>query len=170
MPFNRLALAPFSYAILIAGLLFSCQPTHKEKVQKAVKNHLKNQASDSVSYNPKEFGPMDSIYLGLEATTRYQQLTDTFKLSAQVYAIRSKVKMALTQDKKDSLKEELARKRENLEKRKGLIEKYKAGYEPKLVGFWQPHAYKMGDSAYHKQFKVDTTYNVVETKPYQANN
>lgn len=152
----------------MAGLLVSCQPTHKEKVQKTVKDHLKNQTPDSLSYKPKEFGPMDSIYLGVEATSRYQQLTDTFKLSAQVYAIRSKVKMALTQEKKDSLKKELKRKRENLEKRKNLIEKYKAGYEPRLVGYWQPHSYEVGDSSFQKEFRVDTTYKVVETKSYNS--
>lgn len=143
-----------------------CQPTHNERVQKAVQEHLKTETPDSFPYNPESFGTLDSIYLPAKATDQYQQLSDTFKLSAEIYALRSKVKMAVTDAKRDSLKKELTLKQESLEKRKKLIADYLKDYEPRLVGYWQPHTYQVNDSTYQKAFRVDTGYQVVNSKPY----
>ncbi len=165
MASSNLKLAAVS-SLLAVTLFSSCQPTHQERIQKAVKNHLAEQYNDSAAYTPETFGPIDSIHLNANATDRYQQLADTFKLSAEIYALKSKAEMALTQAKKDSFQQELARKQENMEKRKNLIEEFKEDYEPRLLGYWQPHTFKLGDSLHKKQFRVDTGYQVVGTKPF----
>jgi hypothetical protein len=165
MASSNLKLAAFS-SLLAAAILNGCESTHQERIQKAVKNHLDEQAGDTAAYTPKTFGAIDSIHLNANATDRFQQLADTFRLSAEIYALRSKAEMALTKAKKDSFQQELARKQENMKKRKNLIEEFKQDYEPRLLGYWQPHTFKLGDSVHRKQFRVDTGYNVVGTKPF----
>jgi hypothetical protein len=166
MPNSTKSLGIFVAGAFLAGSIVACQPTHEEQIKNAVKDHIKEKTADTVAYKPKRFGAIDSIKLGIKSTNRYQKLSDTFKLSARIYAFRSKISIAISKDKKDSLRQELKLLRENLEKRKKLMDDFKSSYEPRLVGFWQPHTYRKGDSSLKKLFRVDTTYQVVDSKPY----
>ena len=151
---------------LAVGVLAGCEPTHKERIKEAVKSYIQKQKPDTVSYQSENFGSLDTIYQDIKTTNRYQKIADTFKLSAQIYALKSKINIAITEEKKDSLRHELSRKKENLERRKKLLAEYYDSYEPRLVGYWQPHTYQLGDSTHAKLFKVDTTYKVVNSKPH----
>lgn len=166
MPKSSNSVGLYIAGIFLAGSMVSCQPTHKERIKNAVKDYLKKQTPDTVDYTPKRFGEIDTIHLGYEATNEYQRLSDTFKLSARIYALRSKINIAISKDKKDSLRQELKLRKQNLKKRKKLMDEFKSSYNPRLVGFWQPHTYRKGDSSLQKLFRVDTTYQVVGSKPY----
>lgn len=166
MPNSTKSLGIFVAGAFLAGSIVACQPTHEEQIKNAVKDHIKEKTADTVAYKPKRFGAIDSIKLGIKSTNRYQKLSDTFKLSARIYALKSKISIAISEGKKDSLKKELKRRKANLKKRKKLMEDFQSSYEPRLVGFWQPHSYQLGDSSFQKLFRVDTTYDVVDSKPY----
>jgi hypothetical protein len=166
MPKSSNSLRLYIAGIVLAGSMVSCQPTHEERIKNTVKDYLKKQTPDTVDYVPKDFGEIDTVHLGFKATNEYQRLADTFKLSAQIYALRSKINIAISKDKKDSFRQELELLKENLRKRKKLMDEFKSSYDPRIVGFRQPHTYGQGDSSLQKLFRVDTAYKVVNSKPY----
>ena len=152
----------YSGLVLLLSLFFlsSCQPSHKEKVQNAVKKHLKAKAGKDRNYEAKNFGTIDSHYLDVQATNQFKKLTDTMRLIGQIDGLDMRIDATLDEAKRDSLKQELARKRENLKKHRKMLKDYLANYDPVLNGFLQPHTYKLNDSSYERVFLVDTTYKV----------
>ncbi len=166
MPRSSNSFGLYLAGIFLSSFLASCQPTHEERLKNSVKEYLEKQTPDTADYNPKGFGEIDTIHQGFKATNEYQRLADTFKLSARIYALRSKINIAISEDKKDSLRKELNLRKQNLKKRKKLMDEFKSSYDPRIVGFWQPHTYQKGDSSLQKLFRVDTNYQVVNSKPY----
>ncbi len=158
----------FILGFLAIFTLVGCQPGHKDKVKSAVKDHLKEKAGKDSDYKPKSFGTIDSVYLPLKSTNKFQELTDTFKLSAEIFGLKTKLNTALPSNK-DSFKKVLKHKQQNMKKRRSMIENFKTNYEPRLVGYKIPHDYQMADSQQKKIFRVDTAYNVVNSKPSLEN-
>lgn len=146
---------------LASFLLSSCQPTHKEKVKNAVKNHLSEKAGKDQTYKSKSFGSLDSAYMDLKATDKYNMLSDTIKLSAKVDAMEMEIDI---RKDADSLEEEYQKIRKNLKQRREMLNEYVKEYEPRLKGYLIPHTYQWGDGQKTKQFEVDTAYKVVEAK------
>ena len=146
--------------LIIITFIAGCQPSHKEKVKTTVKEHLKNEAGENAKYNPNNFGKVDSVFLSVEETDKHKQLSDTMTLLGKIDGMDLRVKGALNPEERDSLQQELNKLRENLRKRRKLIDEYVTNYEPRLVGYSIPHSYKLNDSSYDQTFIVDTTYTV----------
>lgn len=150
-----------SLAILFLGLS-ACQQSEDARIKQTVKKHIKEGKSKEASYKAIKFGEIDSVYLKLEETDRYQTLTDTSRLAGKIAGMRIRMKTA-PPDEKEKDREELEKLKESIQKKREELRKFVNNYEPRLKGFHVPHKYKLGEEELKHTFEVDTNYQVVDT-------
>ncbi len=156
--------------IIVIGLLliFSCNSqkpqTHEEKIKAAVINYLYKNINDSTSYQPVEWGKIDSAF------TSWDKMKEGIECNVNLlmlYYQDSMYKKDL--NKYTFARAELKRIAKEIDVYESELNRLKKEYPLTFIGYNVRHNYRakneMGALVLTKmKFTIDTAYNVISTK------
>lgn len=157
------SLAKQLYFLPALFILTSCEQSHKDKIQEAVKNQVEKKNKD---YHSLTFGEVDTVMEMWEDSKTFKDFDDKFiKMQADSAGAAIMVRLSTTDEEKKEAQRTLDDVSNKLKQVRSNYNKAKNNFKPQIKAFSIQHTFLAGKDTQRLIFMVDTNYKVKNSIP-----